>query len=79
MRSLKEWASNTPDWFGTLLTFSRSFASFLASNPHLTLFVLGFAVFCGSLAQWVSGPVAGVVGGVIVMTVAVYPLVTKRG
>ncbi len=66
------------DWCGTLRTFSTKFAGFLASNPHLTLFVLGFAVFAGSLAQWVSGPVAGVVGGGILMAVAIYPLVTVR-
>ncbi len=59
-------------------TFSTKFAGFVASNPHLTLFVLGFAVFAGSLAQWVSGPVAGVVGGGILMAVAIYPLVTVR-
>jgi hypothetical protein len=66
------------DWCGTLRTFSRSLARFTVENPHLTLFVLGFAVFCGSLSRWVSGPVAGVVGGGILMAVAIYPLVMVR-
>jgi hypothetical protein len=67
-----------PAWCATLRNFCKPLAQFIAQNPHLTLFVLGFAVFCGSLGQWVSGPVAGVVGGGILMAVAIYPLVMVR-
>jgi hypothetical protein len=62
-----------------LRTFSRVFIAFVAENPNLSVFLLGFALFCGSLAVY-SLAVAGVVSGAILMLAAVYPyLMTRKG
>jgi hypothetical protein len=50
---------------------------FVAENPNLSVFVLGFAVFCGAIASY-SRPLAGAVGGAILMAVAVYPFLMPR-
>jgi hypothetical protein len=51
--------------------------AFVAQNPNLTVFLVGFLVLCGALARY-SVTVSGVVGGAILMTIAAYPYVARR-
>jgi ABC-type transport system involved in cytochrome c biogenesis permease component len=60
-----------------LRTFCRRFAAFVAGNPNLSVFLVGFAVFSGALAQY-SAVVAGVSAGGILMAVAAYPVIAAR-
>jgi hypothetical protein len=61
-----------------LRTFSKTFGGFVAKNPSFSVFLAGFLAFSGSIAWW-SVPVAGLCSGVILMTVAVFPYVSRKG
>jgi hypothetical protein len=52
----------------------RSISNFVAQNPNFSIFALGFLLFVAALARY-SPILAGVCGGGILMTVAVYPIV----
>jgi len=45
-------------------------------NPNALVFAIGLGVLCASVAQW-SGPLAGSIAGVILMTVAAWPFVVR--
>lgn len=53
------------------------FVRFVAENPNLTVFLIGFAVFAGALAAY-SARLAGVVSGAILMMAAAYPFLKPR-
>lgn len=46
-------------------------------DPNTATFIVGVAVLCASVAQW-SAPLAGVICGLVLIAVAVWPLVGKR-
>lgn len=58
-------------------SFSKAIAGFVASNPNFLLFLCGFSVFCGSVSIY-SAALAGIAGGVILMTIAAYPFLKAR-
>jgi hypothetical protein len=51
--------------------------AFLARNPNLSVFLVGFGVFCAALGSY-SWLIAGTAGGTILMAVAVYPFLVTR-
>jgi hypothetical protein len=60
-------------------TFSRLIRAFIAGNPNLLVFLVGFTVFSWAVGTY-SVPLAGMCGGVILMTIAVYPfLIARKG
>lgn len=58
-------------------TFSKQIGTFVARNPNLSVFLVGFAVFSGAVASY-SGLLAGLCGGLILMGVGVYPFLIVR-
>jgi len=50
----------------------------LRANPHATVFGLGLVVLCVSVGMW-SRPLAGTIFGAVLMLVAAWPFVVKRG
>jgi len=50
---------------------------FVADNTNFLVFLMGFGLCCASIAA-VSIPLAGIVGGVILMGAAVYPILMLR-
>ena len=48
----------------------------LAKNPNALTFAVGLAVLAASVSQW-SAPAAGVIVGVTLMLVAVWPFVAR--
>jgi hypothetical protein len=51
--------------------------TFVRSNPNFSVFVGGVGLFLAGLSRY-SGPLTLVVGGLILMLVAVSPLVIAR-
>ncbi len=50
----------------------------LVGNLNAAIFAVGLIVLCASVAQW-SGPLAGSLAGGILMLVAVWPIVARKG
>jgi hypothetical protein len=61
-----------------LRTFSKTFGEFVAKNPSFSVFLAGFLAFSGAVAWW-SVPVAGVCSGAILMAIAAYPYISRKG
>jgi hypothetical protein len=55
----------------------RTFSKFLAGNPYLSVFVVGFVTFHAALASY-STAFAGVSGGAILMMASAYPYMKAR-
>ncbi len=49
----------------------------MSANVNASLFFIGLVVVCASVSRW-SGPLAGVVGGGALMSVAAWPFVIWR-
>jgi hypothetical protein len=60
-----------------LRRFSEAFVVFVARNPNLSVFLLGFGAFEVSIFAW-SWQAAGVLGGLILMGIAAYPYLAVR-
>ena len=48
----------------------------IAANPNACVFAIGLAVLCASVWQW-SPVVAGVTLGLVLMTIAAWPLLGR--
>jgi hypothetical protein len=54
----------------------KAVVTFVRKNPSLAIFVVGFVAFSGGLVAY-SGRFAAVVGGALLMLVAVYPYLDR--
>jgi hypothetical protein len=56
---------------------ASAFGAFCLENARFLLFVGGFSAVVVSIAAW-SGPLAGLVGGAVLMLMAVFPYVSRK-
>jgi hypothetical protein len=64
-------------WAAVVAVLVLGFLQFVAKNPNLSVFALGFFAFSSAMAAY-SWQMAGVCAGVILMVVAAAPALMTR-